>query len=104
MNKLPECETCTLYTQYGCRLHPSGPPGSICLDCRPDYSNEGGSYLGEEITGGPRRSRAELLELLELHPLFTGHCPQCGRGMQQIQAPHVGWVCECGWRGDSVEI
>jgi hypothetical protein len=102
MRKLPECDTCTLYTQYGCRLYPSGPTGSTCLDCRPTVPEECGSYLGQFIEPFPALSQNELLTLLDQHPLFTGHCPRCSKAMAQTDPPRIHWDCECGWVDDSI--
>lgn len=103
MKKLPECDTCTLYTQYGCRLHPSGPGRDRCLDHRPQHPEEYGSYLGEVITDVPRLNQFELLGLLDRHPLFTGYCPQCGEAIAQTDCAGGQWSCDlCGWMDDSV--
>lgn len=102
MKHLPECDTCTLYTQYGCRLYPSGPAGDTCLDVRPELPEDYGSYLSQIVTEVPRLSQFELMTLLDRHPLFTGYCPQCGEPIAQAEPPRVHWDCECGWIDDSV--
>lgn len=60
---------------------------------------EESSYAGEPIYQPPQRlTRAQKLELLMCHPLFTGKCPQCGQEVSKPSESQV-WCClECGWR------
>ncbi|BAY56984.1 hypothetical protein NIES2135_38470 [Leptolyngbya boryana NIES-2135] len=42
-----------------------------------------------------RFTKAEKLELLMWHPLFTGKCPCCGQKLAGSIAE-----CECGWKDE----
>ena len=45
----------------------------------------------------------QQLELLDTHPFFTHHCPECGYYFDPNNSPAVHWDCpECGWIDDTV--
>ncbi|HEY9881372.1 MAG TPA: hypothetical protein V6D29_23145 [Leptolyngbyaceae cyanobacterium] len=103
MNKLPECDRCTLLRNQVCQLYPEGPGGGDCMDFRPQFPEEYGSYLGQVITDLPKYSQEELGRRLAQHPVFTGRCPQCGKGIAQTEPPQIHWDCRaCGWVDDSL--
>ena len=99
---------------------PDGVMGDRCLDWRPIPQNdedirfyspdeqwepEGASYYNGELILPPKRQRSPLGQeyLLDTHPLFTGHCPQCGAAMPMTDPPPLHWDCDrCGWKDDSV--
>jgi hypothetical protein len=124
MDKLECCQYCDFYAHSAymvCGVHPTGVEGNYCADFRvasaaamvPDdplvwYGNrwqpQGASYYGDEPILEPvqRRSSEHRLELLDSHPLFTGRCPQCERGIKAI-AGQIHYDCEnCGWVDDSM--
>jgi len=42
-------------------------------------------------------------QVLESHPLFTGHCPSCGYRFPSHVPELIHFDCpECGWIDDSV--
>ncbi len=104
-----------------CGFHPAGVEGNHCVDfkaalpeavVRDDlldwYSDrwqpQGASYYGDELILEPFKGRSleQRLELLDSHPLFTGRCPQCERGIKAITG-QIHYDCEnCGWVDDSV--
>ncbi len=128
MNKLPECALCQLYARSPymvCPVHPFGVDGDRCLDFREDqnasplelWEPEGARYIdlelvlercsyynGEEIPPLPQRlTREEQWEILNTHPLFTGHCPNCGYQFPCHVPELVHFDCpRCGWIDDSV--
>lgn len=61
-------------------------------------------YGGKEIVQPRhRRTRAEQLWLLDNHPIFTGHCPNCNAAFEIGYRAVVHWDCSCcGWIDDSV--
>lgn len=62
------------------------------------------AFYGSERIASPveRLTKAQQLELLLWHPLFTGLCPQC-RHPFSGDGNRVHWDCqECGWRDDTV--
>ncbi len=69
------------------------------------WEPEGASYYAGELILQPqeRWTRAEQLELLDTHPLFTQKCPECNRQFLQAEKPLIHWDCpSCGWIDDSV--
>ncbi|MBD2065945.1 hypothetical protein H6F93_00045 [Leptolyngbya sp. FACHB-671] len=59
------------------------------------------TYSEELIPQPPQRwTRAQQLELLMWHPLFTGKCPQCGQARSQDQQLAL-WTCGCGWKDET---
>lgn len=64
---------------------------------------EGSFYNGELIISPVQGwTRAQKLELLPWHPLFTGLCPEC-RHEFAADAERVHWDCaECRWVDDTV--
>ncbi len=57
------------------------------------------SYAGEPIPQPPERfTKAEKLELLMWHPLFTGKCPRCGQELSETITQ-----CDCCWK-DETEV
>lgn len=53
-------------------------------------------YVREPISQPlDRFTKAEKLELLMWHPLFTGKCPCCGQKLAESIAE-----CECGWKDE----
>ena len=124
MVKLECCQYCDFHAHSSyivCGIHPTGVEGNYCVDFRaasievvvPDdlsdwcgdrWQPQGASYYGDELILEPlqRRSLEQRLELLDSHPLFTGRCPQCERGIKAI-AGQIHYDCEnCGWVDDSV--
>ena len=78
---------------------PDGVMGDRCLDWRPIPQND------EDIRLPPKRHLSPLEQeyLLDTHPLFTGHCPQCGAAMPMTDPPPLHWDCDrCGWKDDSI--
>lgn len=60
-------------------------------------TDEPSFYAGESISQSPDRfTKAEKLELLMWHPLFTGKCPRCGQTLSEPIAE-----CECGWKDET---
>jgi hypothetical protein len=58
-----------------------------------------GFYEVEEGQIPNKLGLMEQLERIENHPIFTGHCPQCG--FQLGFAVRYLWDCErCGWQDD----
>jgi hypothetical protein len=129
MTKLPQCDRCHFYArsnQLVCAIHPYGVTGDSCLDFRPvdltpyeleygtpvlnSYSNsdnwcpDGYSYYdGELMYHQPRLTTEEQLYLIDHHPFFTGHCPNCNYQFDRNNPPTVHWDCpHCGWIDDSV--
>ena len=110
--KRPECDRCfnnTHNPHLFCAVHPYGVPENSeqCVDFEPDsnlsngewWEPEEASFYGNELVISPmqRWTRAQKLELLLWHPLFTGLCPQC---CYQFSDPseRVHWDCpSCGW-------
>ncbi len=46
-------------------------------------------------------SSAEELDILEDHPFFTGVCPHCSHGYENLENPPLFWDCAaCGWQDD----
>jgi hypothetical protein len=127
MNKLPECDRCQFYAHSNytvCAIHPSGVHEEKCLDFReaPNTESEGlwepegaryiddefvlerSYYNGEEIPPPLRQLTLEQQwQVLETHPLFTGHCPGCGYQVPSHVIELIHFDCpECGWIDDSV--
>ena len=117
------CQSCHFFTSssyLSCAIHPEGVMGDRCLDWRPIPQNdedirfyspdeqwepEGASYYNGELILPPRRHLSPLEQeyLLDTHPLFTGHCPQCGAAMPMTDPPPLHWDCDrCGWKDDSI--
>lgn len=130
-NKLPECDRCQFYAAspfLACTVHPMGVECDRCPDFREDNTRrweqfleldwvagenepggqcepEGVSYYNGELIINPhqRWNDTQRLELLDLHPLFTGRCPECEMPREQTDPSKVHWDCsECGWKDDSV--
>ena len=115
--KLPECDRCfnnTHNPHLFCAVHPYGvlENSEQCVDFEPDpnllngewWEPEEASFYGNELVISPsqRWTRAQKLELLLWHPLFTGLCPQC-RYPFPPDSEHVHWDCpSCGWKDDTV--
>jgi hypothetical protein len=127
MSKIPECDRCLLNAHdpyIVCAVHPCGVDGDSCLDFREDPNTEpdelwepvGAKYInnqlvlersyynGEEIPPPPRQLTPEQQwQILETHPLFTGHCPSCGYQFPSHIPELVHFDCpRCGWIDDSV--
>ena len=127
MPKLPECDRChfyarSAYTVY--TIHPYGVDSDNCLDFRQDpnlepeelWEPEGASYIdlelvlersyynGEQIKQPERKLTPEQQwQILETHPLFTGHCPSCGYRFPPHVPELIHFDCpSCGWIDDSV--
>jgi hypothetical protein len=114
--KLPECDRCQRYSHSPylvCAIHPSGPVGESCLDFAPVvgalntdddlWQPVGAStYAGELVPDVSHYlTTEERWELIETHPLFTGHCPSCGAEFDERE--RVYFDCEsCGWKDDSI--
>jgi hypothetical protein len=113
MPKIPACDRCLLYARNPyliCAVHPMGVETETCpdFDPAPDAKPEelwqpvGASYYnGELILHRPGLGPAELLAMLDWHPLFTGRCPECEVPICNDPPPSA-WSCaHCGWQGDS---
>lgn len=115
--KLLQCNNCQFYSGSPyliCGVHPSGPVGSECPDFllksgvqQPGepWAPQGYSFYNGELIEQPRqvRTSAELLELIDSHPFFTGCCPRCNYRFDKDMQPSVHWDCpHCGWIDDSV--
>ena len=96
-----------------------GVEGDSCSDFRlamrarpiPDdphgeqWQPEGASYYDDELILDPvqRLSLEQRLEMLDVHPLFTGRCPNCERPVARSPDSQIHWDCgHCGWADDSV--
>ncbi len=130
MPKIPDCDRC-LYNARDYHIvfapHPSGPMGNTCHDFEADpelegkrfvdflglqhqtevveWEPEGASfYNGELILQSRQRwTQQEQLQLLDVHPLFTGRCPECEARIERDYSARVHFDCiECGWMDDSV--
>ncbi|MEM9153300.1 MAG: hypothetical protein AAGB19_22995 [Cyanobacteria bacterium P01_F01_bin.3] len=61
-----------------------------------------GFYEVEKVYDDPTsvsagRSPREQLEQIKAHPIFSGHCPQCGHKLGYT--PSYLWDCDrCGWQ------
>lgn len=68
------------------------------------WEPEGATYYAGELILQPQQrwTQAEQLELLDIHPMFTGRCPDCNRQFPQHEKPPVHWDCVCGWIDDTV--
>ena len=69
-----------------------------------EWQPQGASYYSDELILEPLqwRSLEQRFKLLDSHPLFTGRCPQCERGIKAV-ADQIHYDCEhCGWVDDSV--
>ena len=69
------------------------------------WQPQGASYYGGELILDPvqRLSLEQQLEMLDVHPLFTGRCPNCERPIPQAAPGQIHWDCgHCGWGDDSV--
>jgi hypothetical protein len=122
MNHLLECQNCLNNARNPhllCALHPYGSVGNC-----PDFDRQshlychvghgepeelwepsGASYYGGELvlTTLGRWTKAQQLELLMWHPLFTGLCPVCRHEFSREDLPLVHWDCPtCGWQDDSL--
>lgn len=88
-----------------------------CLENDDWWEPEEFAFYGSEQIVSPveQLTKAQQLELLLWHPLFTGLCPQCChpffedgdrnalRRVAQRQVDRVHWDCqECGWCDDTV--
>jgi predicted RNA-binding Zn-ribbon protein involved in translation (DUF1610 family) len=62
------------------------------------------TYNGEEIIQPQQLwTQQQQLELLDMHPLFTGKCPECGYEFERDYTARVHYDCpDCGWMDDSV--
>ena len=116
------CEYCAHSPYLVCTAHPMGVEGDSCSDFRlamsarpsPDdpmawygeeWQPEGASYYGGELILDPvqRLSLEQRLEMLDVHPLFTGRCPNCERPVARSPERQIYWDCgHCGWVDDSV--
>lgn len=126
VRQLPECPTCRFYCgnpYLFCAVMPDGVDNDFCPYFAPDpdveaelWEPEGARYIdedlviervtynGEEIIQPQQRwTREEQLELVDMHPMFTGCCPQCGHFFDSNYTARVHYDCpECGWMDDSV--
>lgn len=112
--KLSQCQSCQMNAHSSylvCAIHPLGPPELACPDYAPEpgYDTEqwepvGAAYYdGELVITRRALSPEDRHRLLETHPLFTGHCPNCGYRFAIESMPQVHWDCpECGWKDDSI--
>ncbi len=127
MKKIPECDRC-LFKAHSphtvCAVHPFGVKDNSCLDFREDpnleaeelWEPEGARYIdsdlvlersyynGEEIPPPQQRlTIEEQWEILNTHPLFTGHCPSCGYQFPPHVPELIHFDCPaCGWIDEEV--
>ncbi|MGB3693827.1 MAG: hypothetical protein WA999_13970, partial [Spirulinaceae cyanobacterium] len=69
------------------------------------WAPEGYYFYGGELIKHtkPKLTPTQQLELLDTHPFFTHHCPECGYHFDPKNPPAVHWDCpECGWVDDTV--
>ena len=113
-----QCDRCQFYafSEYiVCALHPSGPVEERhCGDFDPwpdgkifwapvgagfyEVGDHPEEVARQSVSLSPRSLR-EQLERIEAHPIFSGHCPQCGHKLGY--APRYLWNCDrCGWQDD----
>ena len=122
MPKLPCCDRCIFCAHSPhlvCAIHPGGIDGASCDDFQhvlpgwtppdddplsfyePDeqWQPDGATYYNGELILTPeqRLSLEERWHLLDTHPVFTGRCPQCERGLA-VKVPDLSWEYDCGWR------
>jgi hypothetical protein len=114
---LPICDRCLNNSRnphLRCAIHPFGitSPLGQCPEFELDpaaggeecWEPEGASFYADEliITPEQRWTRAQKLELLDWHPVFTGRCPNCERSLFKTKLqPH--WDCpHCHWKDDSL--
>jgi len=105
--KRPECDRCLNHPHTAdlvCAVHPDGVQerSERCADFERDpncsrgegWEPEEASFYGNELIISPlqRWNRAQKLELLMWHPLFTGLCPQCCTQFFDCSA-RVHWDC-----------
>ncbi|MCM1985143.1 hypothetical protein [Lyngbya confervoides] len=105
--RIPQCDRCqyNAFSEYlVCALHPGGPDGAPCQDFEPwpaglgEFPDLGYPEAGLEVHASAlsRLSLLEQLEQIESHPMFSGHCPQCGHKLGH--GPRLTWNCDrCGW-------
>jgi hypothetical protein len=66
---------------------------------------EAPSYYNGQMIVQPRQrwKQEEQLQLLAVHPLFSGRCPECGARIERNYSARVHFDCtECGWMDGSV--
>ncbi len=116
MNRLPECDRCLFNARSPytvCAVHPYGVDSLSCLDFREDpnaeseelWEPQGANYYNGELILQPKRQLTpeQQWQILETHPLFTGHCPSCGYQFPCHVPELVHFDCpSCGWIDDSV--
>lgn len=108
-----QCDRCQFFAfseYFVCAVHPEGPlEGERCLDFDPWAE---GKILWAPVGNGfyeveappdygllPQPSLMEKLEQIESHPIFSGHCPQCGKALGYES--RYFWNCEfCGWEDE----
>jgi len=116
-NWLAQCDRCLNNTHnphLRCAVHLLGVAEGVeqCPDFEADpqaspgewWEPEGASLYAGEVVISPvqRWTRAQKLELMLWHPVFTGLCPQC-RCEYALDAERVHWDCPaCGWVDDAV--
>lgn len=116
------CEYCAHSPYIVCAEHPDGVEGDHCPDFRlairahlitddplawsgEAWQPERASYYDGELILDPvqRLSLEQRLELLDVHPLFTGRCPNCEMPVPQAVPGQIHLDCRyCGWADDSV--
>jgi hypothetical protein len=115
MSDLSECQDCLNNARNPhllCAIHPYGSTGGCPdFDRRSDevpeelWEPSGAYYYGNELVMTPvsRWTKAQQLELLIWHPIFTGLCPVCRHEFSSENLCLVHWDCSaCGWRDDSL--
>jgi hypothetical protein len=109
MPKIPLCNSCQFYSNaiyFTCAIHPDGVAGNYCLDYRRNleyiepeqWVPQGYTYYNGELIKLPENKPSQELQLwlLDHHPCFTGHCPECGYEFTE-RLPEY-WDCpNCGW-------
>ncbi|PZO50930.1 MAG: hypothetical protein DCF15_15295 [Phormidesmis priestleyi] len=110
MPKIPECDRCQyfLHSPYiVCAVNPFGPASLTCEDfsaiaqADAEISRHplgGGYYLGDWVPHPfPAIVTDTQVALLDWHPQFTGHCPECKRPIAESDKGH--WKCNhCDWK------
>ena len=61
-----------------------------------NWAPMGAAYYGSELVLQSEKpmNQRDQLALLDWHPLFTGHCPNCERA---ILTELIEVSCDCGW-------
>ena len=107
MPKIPHCDRClnNAHSNYlVCAMHPEGVDGNSCPDfaddgqelwCPDGYTFDAQQQLVKlpvryETNHVPKLTRAQQLQILMTHPMFTRLCPQC---RYEYPSDRIDWNC-----------